>query len=303
MAEIRVGVSGWTFEGWRGSFYPEALPRKDELKYMTHTLNSLEINGTFYALQKPETFREWYRAAPADFRFAIKAPRYMTHVRRLKEIERPLANFLASGLLALGEKLGPILWQFPPNVTLKDERFARFLKMLPHTLEDAAAIAKGHDTKVDGRSLTEVTHGHLPFRHAFEFRHKSFFNPEFLALLKQHGVALVIADAKVRELYAEDLTSDFAYMRLHGPEDFYPKGYPAKAMASWTQKVECWSQGTASPSPVTILKEAPDGRPRDVFCYFDNDVKEYAPLNAMDLMVRLGLTARQGSRPKQGKAG
>jgi uncharacterized protein YecE (DUF72 family) len=168
MAKIYIGMSGWTFDGWRGDFYPKGLSQKKELEYASQKVTSIEVNGTFYALQKPETFQRWYSETPKDFRLAIKAPQYITHIRRLKDVGSAVIRFLDSGLIHLKEKLGPVLWQFPPNMMLKDDRFEIFLKHLK-------AYKK------------------YPVRHAFEFRHKSFFNPEFIELLRKNKIALALA--------------------------------------------------------------------------------------------------------------
>lgn len=275
MADVRIGVSGWTYAGWRNSFYPEKLVQKKELHYMSRSLNSIEINGTFYALQKPATYQSWFAETPDTFRFAVKAPKYITHIRRLKDVAKPLNNFLASGLLALGDKLGPILWQFPPNVMLKDDRFERFLGMLPRTTHLAAELAKNHDDKVQGRSFTTVAPIPRAVRHAFEFRHPSFLNPDFLAMLRAHDVAFVIADSGLKSPYTEELTAGFVYIRLHGQEEKYQSGYTPAAIRKWAGKIAAWSAAGL-----------------DVFCYFDNDAKEAAPFNAVELIARLGLAPR-----------
>lgn len=272
MPQIRVGMSGWTHEGWRDDFYPKGLPQKRELEYASRKVNSIEVNGTFYGLLKPESFQSWYEQVPSDFVFAIKGGQYLTHVRRLKEVEEPLANFFASGLLCLGKKLGPILWQFPPNVMLKDNRFEKFLKLLPHTSAEAAELAAQHTDKMEGRAWTTALGPH-PVRHAFEFRHKSFNNPDFLAMLTAHNVAAVITHASGNSAGIEDLTADFAYVRLHGEDAKFKKGYTPDVIREWTKKVEGWS------------------KTRDVFAYFGTDAKEYAPFDAMNLMKALKLKA------------
>ena len=183
MPKIHIGMSGWTFEGWRGNFYPKGLVQRKELEYASSQVNSIEINGTFYALQKPATFQKWYDETPKDFCFSVKAPQYITHIRRVKDVKEPVCNFFASGLFCLKEKLGAILWQFPPNVTLKDDRFEKFLDLLPYNSRDASKLAQKHSSKMKGRSFVEV-HADYPLRHAFEFRHPSFFNEAFFELLK-----------------------------------------------------------------------------------------------------------------------
>ena len=306
MAEIRIGMSGWTFDGWRGDFYPEGLVQKNELAFASQRVNSIEINGTFYSLQKPESFQRWHDDTPDDFRFAVKAPQYITHIRRLKEVEDPLANFLASGLLCLGEKLGPILWQFPPNVMLKDDRFEKFMKLLPHDSKAAARIAKKHTDKVEGRAHTKALGDH-PIRHAFEFRHPSFFVPEFIELMREHGVALVFAHSGLKSPYAEDLTADFVYARLHGQEKKFEKGYPKDSLDWWAKRVSAWTEGKQPADAQCISDAKPKTVKRDAFIYFDNESKETAPHNAVALAQRLGVkamiqekTKAKGKRAKSG---
>lgn len=264
-----MGMSGWTYEPWRGSFYPKGLVQKKELEYASRQVNSIEINGTFYSLQKPESFERWYGDTPKDFMFSLKAPQYITHIRRLKECEEPLCNFLASGVFCLKEKLGPILWQFPPSVTLKDDRFAKFMKLLPHDSKAAVKLAKKHTDKVKGRSHT-VFKGDHPFRHAFEFRHPSFNDPGFLELMRKNNIAVVFAHSGLKSPYIEDLTAqDFIYARMHGQEPAYKKGYPGKFLDGWADKVKSWS------------------KKRDAFIYFDTEAKDYAPKDALNLIKRV----------------
>src|ERR1044072_6758085 len=234
MAKIRIGMSGWTYKDWRGGFYPKGLVQKRELHYASRQVNSIEINGTFYSLQKPESFQRWHDETPEDFVFAVKASQYITHIRRLKDIAEPLANFFASGLLCLKEKMGPILWQFPPNVMLKDDRFEKFLNLLPFDSKSAAHIAKRHGSIIDGRAVTKVSSDY-PIRHAFEFRNPSFQDEGFIEMLREYGVAVVFAHSGEKCPYMEDLTSNFIYMRMHGQEAQYKKGYPPETL-SWLAK-------------------------------------------------------------------
>ncbi len=260
MAKPWIGISGWTFPGWKGTFYPKDLSKKNELEYASRRLNSIEVNGTFYSLQRPTTFQRWYTETPDFFQFAVKAPQYITHVRRLKEVEEPLANFFASGLFCLKEKLGPILWQFPPNVMLKDNRFEIFLKQLPQDAKSAARLARKHGEKVEGRAHTKAE-GISKVRHAFEFRHKSFLNKNFLDLLREHNVAFVIAhEGGERAPYTEEPTADFIYARLHGQGKRYTKGYPDREIQQWAGKVSAWNR-----------------KGRDAFVYFSNEAKVYSP--------------------------
>jgi uncharacterized protein YecE (DUF72 family) len=288
MSKTYIGVSGWTYPGWRGDFYPEALTQKKELAFASRRLSSIEINGTFYSLQKPESFQRWYDETPEEFCFAVKAPQYMTHIRRLKDIDEPLANFLASGVLCLKEKLGPILWQFPPNVMLKDDRFERFLKLLPHDSKSASKLAKNHGAKVEGRSFTKAE-GDFPIRHAFEFRHPSFKNPDFVRLMRKHNVAIVFAHSGMKSPYMEDLTSDFIYARMHGQELKFKKGYTKEAISWFADRVDLWTKGKQPSDAHLVLDEKPKSIKRDAFIYFDTEVKEYAPSDALRLQQRLGI--------------
>jgi len=281
MAKTWVGISGWTFPGWRGTFYPEDLSQKKELSYASRQLNSIEINGTFYSLQKPETFQRWYQQAPDNFQYAVKAPQYITHIRRLKEVEEPLANFFASGLLCLKEKLGPILWQFPPNVMLKDDRFEIFLSLLPQNAKTATRLARKHGDKVEGRAHTKAE-GITQIRHAFEFRHKSFLNKDFLERLRAHNVAFVFAhEGGERAPYTEEPTADFIYARLHGEGKRYKKGYPDKDLSEWASKVNQWNR-----------------KGLEAFVYFSNEAKVYSPVGAIKLLKRLGVDLSDKKRKK-----
>lgn len=286
MAKIHIGMSGWTFEGWRGDFYPTGLAQKKELEYASRQVNSIEINGTFYALQKPTTFQKWHDETPKDFCFAIKAPQYITHIRRLKDVDEAVANFFASGLFCLKEKLGPILWQFPPNVTLKDERFEHFLKLLPYNSKRASRIAKKHSSKMEGRSEVKA-HDDFPIRHAFEFRHPSFFNPTFIDLLRSYGVALVLAHSGLKSTYTEDLTADFVYARMHGQESKYKKGYTPETLSWWSERIQTWSQGKLLEDQQCISLGKPKSIERDIFVYFDTEEKKYAPYDALNLSKKI----------------
>lgn len=299
MADIRIGISGWRYAPWRGDFYPKGLTQKNELHFASRAVNSIEINGSFYALQRPERFLEWYERTPDDFVFSVKGPRFITHVRRLRDIEKPLANFFASGLFALKEKLGPILWQFPATFKFDAERFEAFLAMLPHDTEAALEVAKGCDSRMKGRSHLEVDRKR-PLRHAIEIRNDSFVDPAFVAMLRRHRVALVVADTAGKWPYCEDLTSDFMYLRLHGAEELYTSGYTDDALASWAHRIRQWIQG-AQPEDAKLISEShPCARKsRDLYCYFDNDVKVRAPYDARRLLERLGLTESLQTIPGQ----
>src|ERR1044071_663424 len=220
MSQLRIGISGWRYAPWRGTFYPQDLPQRRELEYAASKLNSIEINGSFYSLQRPESYQQWYQQTPEDFVFSVKGGRFITHMRRLKEVEIPLANFFASGLLRLKEKLGPILWQLPPSFRFEPERIESFLKLLPRDTHAAGKLAQKHDPRMKGRSWTRPEHdGEI--RHAMEVRHESFLDRRFVKLLRETGVALVVADTAQKWPYAEDVTADFFYIRMHGDKEIY----------------------------------------------------------------------------------
>lgn len=282
-------MSGWTFEGWRGGFYPKGLVQRRELEFASRQVNSIEVNGTFYSLQKPPTFQKWHDETPDDFCFSIKAPQYITHIRRLKDVSEPLANFFASGLFCLQAKLGPILWQFPPNVTLKDDRFAKFFEILPRTTKEALIIAKKHSAKMNDRAFLEID-ADRPLRHAFEFRHPSFMTEDFIHLLRQNNVALVFAHSGLKSPYSEDLTADFIYARMHGQDATYKNGYPDKIQSWWANRVTTWSKGQQPIDAICISSDPPANGPRDSYIYFDTEAKDHAPLDALNLANKLGLS-------------
>ncbi|EJJ24611.1 DUF72 domain-containing protein [Rhizobium sp. CF142] len=285
---IRIGISGWTYAPWRGVFYPKGLARKSELAYASRQFPSIEINGTFYGLQKPDVFARWRDETPEGFVFSVKGSRYITHLKRLRDIETPLANFLASGLLRLGPKLGPILWQFPPSLTFDADLFARFLAMLPKDTNAAAEIAKRHDERLDGRAWTK-SETRQPMRHALEIRHDSFCTPGFIELLREYKVGLVVADTVEWPLLM-DVTANFIYCRLHGSEQLYVSGYSDEALDHWAGRIDAWTHGIEPDDANRIkspLKRSAKGR--DVYVYFDNDVKVRAPADARSLAERLGV--------------
>jgi uncharacterized protein YecE (DUF72 family) len=288
MPDLCIGISGWTYAPWRGTFYPRGLAQKRELAYASRQLNSIEINGSFYSLQRPSSYRQWYRDTPEGFVFSVKAGRFITHMRKLKDVEAPLANFIASGLLALNEKLGPILWQLPPSLGFDPDRLERFFDLLPHDTKEAARMARRHDARLNGRAWTK-TDANRPLRHAMEVRHESFKTPEFVKLLREHDVALVVADTAGKWPFMEDLTSrDLVYVRLHGEEQLYVSGYDDAALETWAAKIRAWASGKSAPGadltgPPAKARKAG----RDVFVYFDNDAKVRAPLDAQGLMARV----------------
>lgn len=290
MVEIRVGISGWTYPPWRGNFYPEGLPQRLELPCASRRFRALEINGTFYSLQKPSAFQSWYDETPPDFVFTLKGGRYVTHMRRLKEPQASLGNFFASGLLALREKLGPILWQLPPNLSFDEDRVKEFLETLPRDTREVAKLGKHHDSRLKGEPYLEVDKNR-PVRHALEFRHESFLNDRLVDLLKQHNVALVVADAASKYPTAEDVTADWVYVRLHGSRQLYASGYTPREIKAWGSKIQAWHEGKEPPKARRIGDPVPEAKHgRDVFVFFDNtDVKLRAPVDARSMAKHLGL--------------
>jgi len=256
------------------------------LEFASRQLNSIELNGTFYSTQKPQSFQAWSKDTPDDFVFAIKGSQFITHVRKLENVEGALANFLAQGMLCLGKKLGPILWQLPPQTSFNAERIEQFLKLLPHTQKQAAAYARQRDEWMAGRSWLEVEED-LPLRHAMESRHKSFATPEHIALLRKYEVALVVADS-IKWPVMMDITADFVYCRLHGSEKLYPDGYTADAIDTWARRILAWSRGEEVTDGTRIHPElGPNRSSRDVFVYFDDDNKARAPFDAQSLHKRI----------------
>ena len=290
MSEIRIGISGWRYAPWRKVFYPQALTQAKELHFASRALPSIEINGSFYALQTPARYANWYADTPEDFIFSVKAPRYITHILRLREPELAIANFFASGLFLLKQKLGPILWQFPPSFRFEPERFELFLKLLPHDTAAALQLAKRRESRIAPNDWLEIDTPRS-MRHAVEIRHQSFVDPHFVALLRKYRVALVVADTAGKWPYKEDLTADFVYMRLHGDAELYASGYSDAALDRWAQRISCWRQGKQPDDAQLIAPETPPRhrKSRDVFCYFDNDIKVKAPFDARKLLRRLDL--------------
>jgi uncharacterized protein YecE (DUF72 family) len=282
--EVRIGISGWTYPPWRGVFYPKGLLQKHELEYAAQQFRSIEINGTFYGMQRPDAFASWATQTPDDFVFAVKAPRFITHMRRLKDTETPLANFIASGLLRLGPKLGPILWQFPPNFRFDAERIEAFLRLLPHDTRAAVHLGRRHDDRLKAPAWLKVD-ADRKLRHAFEIRHESFRTREFIDLLRHYDVALVCADT-VEWPRLMDATSDFVYCRLHGSEELYASGYDDNALDDWARRVAAWARG-GEPDDAERVAGKARRRRRDVFLYFDNDAKVRAPADARGLIRRV----------------
>ncbi len=280
--ETRIGISGWRYTPWRGIFYPEELKQNQELYFASRQVDTIEINGTFYATQKPESYQKWHQDTPADFIFSVKGPRYITHIRRLKDIELPLANFFASGVLHLKEKLGPFLWQFPPNFVFDEQRLGSFFEKLPRTFKQATQLADMSDRLSPSYPL-DLRKANRKIRHAIEVRHHSFENPYFIELLRRHNIALVFADTAGKWPYIEDITSDFLYLRLHGDEELYTSGYDDSTLHWWADRIELWKKGQAPANALTLTDQPAPTKKRDVFVYFDNDVKVRAPQDASTL--------------------
>jgi len=299
MAEIRIGVSGWRYTPWRGVFYPKDLPQRLELWYASRVFRTIELNGSFYSLQRPEYYAEWHDDTPDDFVFALKGPRYITHMKKLRDIEAPLANFFASGIFNLRAKLGPVLWQLPPNFRYRPELLEAFLKLLPRSTREALTLARRRDARMVGRSRLAID-ADRPVRHAIEIRNESFLEPSFVELLRKYGVALVVAETANKWPLTFDVTADFIYMRLHGDKELYTSGYGDKALSRWAARIKAWHRGS-EPADVNRIsaRKPPSRKPRDIYCYFDNtDVKLRAPVDAQSLMRKLGL---QPDRPRVGR--
>ena len=260
---IRVGVGGWTFEPWRGSFYPEGLAQKRELEYASRKLTSIEINGTFYGSQKPESFRRWHDETPDDFVFAVKGPRFTTNRRVLAEAGESVERFFGTGVLELGDKLGPVNWQLAATKKFDPDDFAAFLALLP--------------AEVEGR----------PIRHAVEVRHASFADPEFVALARAHGVAVVApGDAKFPEI--ADATAPFVYARIMGTRPDAAAGYDRAAIDRWAERARGWAEGGTPDDLATHGAPAAASDGRDVFLYVISGAKERNPAAALALIEPLG---------------
>jgi uncharacterized protein YecE (DUF72 family) len=270
---IRVGISGWRYAGWRGVFYPTGLPQRRELAYAASRLTTIEVNGSFYSLQRPSSWRSWAEQVPDDFLFAVKGPRFVTHMKKLNDVEAPLGTFLASGVLSLGDKLGPMLWQLPPNLGFHPDRLAAFFDLLPRRTSEAAAYAAAHHDASKLKEPADTTCPvDRPLRHVLEVRHASFRTPEFCDLLRAHDIGMVVADSAGTWPMFDEVTSDLVHVRLHGDQELYTSGYSDEALDRWAGKVRAW-----------------DADGLDVLVYFDNDAKVHAPFDALALQERLGI--------------
>jgi uncharacterized protein YecE (DUF72 family) len=263
VGKIFAGIGGWNFAPWRGVFYPKGLPQAKELAYAASQLTSIEINSTYYGSQKPETFRKWANEVPDGFVFSVKGPRFATNRRVLAEAGDSIKRFFDSGVLELGDRLGPLLWQFAPTKKFDAADFGSFLELLPKLL--------------NGR----------PLRHVVEVRHDSFREPAFIALLRQFGVAVVFAEHHQYPAIA-DVTADFLYARLQKGEEEIKSGYPPEALDAWAKRVRTWSEGGEPDDLPRVGPAHPlTQQPRDVFVYFIHEAKLRAPAAAMALLERL----------------
>lgn len=265
-----IGISGYDYKPWRGVYYPDALPRRRWLEYAAGRFNSIELNGTFYSLKSPAVFARWMGEVPPDgFVFAIKGSRFITHNLKLRNSASALGNFFSSGILALGRMTGPFLWQLPATYRFDADRMDAFMRVLPRSSRDGERVAAQHDQRIRFEPLLEAPED-VPYRHAFEVRHESYFCEEFYAILRAHDCAFVVADTAGKFPYAEEVTTNFVYVRLHGSRQLYVSGYSSDELDAWATKVERWQRGG-----------------RDVYVYFDNDAKVHAPFDAEGLHSRL----------------
>ncbi|QDZ14590.1 DUF72 domain-containing protein [Humibacter ginsenosidimutans] len=276
-----VGTSGWQYASWRGDFYPKGLRQRDELDYLAARVNSIELNGSFYALQRPDSYRRWHDATSDEFVFALKGGRYLTHMLRLRDTDQAMANFFASGVLLLGDKLGPVLWQLPESLEFDADTLERFCASLPATAREAAHIARGHDSKVRHPYVPRVRNDRRVL-HAIEPRHPSFGDADVAKIVRSHGVALVLADSAGTFPVFDEQTADFVYARLHGPEKLYAGGYDRRRLRTWARR--CRDQADAGRTH------------RDLYVYFDNDSDGRAPYDALAMAELLGAPSPNDSR-------
>lgn len=268
---VRIGMAGWVYPAWRGGFYPAGLTQKNELAYASSHVTSIELNGSFYSLQKPASWKKWRDETPDDFVFSVKAPKFITHVRRLDNVHEPLANFFASGILSLGGKLGAILWQLPPSFEFEPYLLEQFLEQLPHTSTEALALANERSARMTGKEYLQID-ADRPVRHALEVRHTTFAKPEFVELLAKYRVAPVLGDSGGKWPVIDEATTDFRYARLHADTAIYPHGYYEPGdLDRWAATITGWLDSG-----------------QDAFVYFDNDSKVRAPIDAVALIERLG---------------
>ena len=285
MATIRIGISGWRYEPWRGFSIPP-ICRSTASWNFARAFPTIEINGSFYSLQTPASYAAWYAATPADFVFSVKGPRYITHILRLKDVHKPLANFFASGVFNLREKLGPMLWQFPPSLAMTPT-LRGIPALLPRDTQQALASRAAATRACTAaplahrRAAQDAPCGRDPPR---EFRERGFVEQ-----LRRHRIALVVADTAGKWPYLEDVTADFMYLRLHGDKQLYASGYTEAALDRWAERIRAWQRGREPRDAAAREWRRSAAQTRDVYCYFDNDVKVRAPFDADRLMQKLGL--------------
>ena len=266
---IRIGTSGWAYPEWRESFYPAGLPQRRQLEHLSGRMSTVELNGSFYSLQRPSSYLSWAEHTPPGFCFAVKGGRFVTHLKRLRDPATPLANFFASGVLALGDKLGPVLWQFPANLTLDLDLVTDFVAALPRGTAEAAELAKQHSAVLAADRTWLAVDRDRPLRHAIEVRHESFRTTLFSDLLRANNIALVASDSPRTWPYFEEITAAFAYFRLHGNTELYTSPYTRPTLAGWAAKITDWA------------------RQGDVYVYFDNTANGHAPHDALRLAALL----------------
>jgi uncharacterized protein YecE (DUF72 family) len=267
--DVLVGISGWRYPEWRSVFYPAGLPQKKELEFASRAVRTIEVNGSFYSLGRPSSYLRWYDESPADYVFAVKGGSFITHNKKLRNCDTAVANFFASGVLALEDKLGPILWQLPAQLSFDASLIESFFAALPRTTAAAAEIARHHDARIKHGAYLDVR-GDWPIRYALEPRHASFDDPALHSMLRKYDIALAIADTAGRWPQFEELTASHVYVRLHGSRKLYVSGYTSDELDRWAGRIASWR------------------RRHDVYVYFDNDANVRAPFDAMNLAARLG---------------
>ena len=285
MGKIRIGISGWSYDDWKGGFYPADLTDDDQLEFAARVFDTIEINGTFYSLTDPASCRRWREATPRGFQYAVMGSRFITHNKRLNDVRSALANFFASGVLELRDRLGPILWQLPENFRFDAERLDAFLEQLPRDTEAAADLARDHDDRV-----ADVSYGpksrHV-LRHVLEVRHESFLQPDTARIARRHGVALCSSHSSEWP-YVEEVTAGFVYLRLHGPRKLYASQYSRSDLGRWGDRIRAWHRGDEPDDAERISDlKAPSRKERDVYVFFDNTAHGYAPDDARALMDRI----------------
>ena len=271
---VRIGLSGWDYPRWQGDFYPSDLAARRRLEYVAQHFDTVEVNGSFYSLQRPSTYQRWYDATPPGFVLALKGGRFITHLKRLRDVSQGLANYFASGPLVLAEKLGPVLWQLPASITFDEALISDFLAQLPRTTTAAAELAAQHDDKLRGRVALGAGE-ERPIQHALEVRHRSFDVPRYYELMAEQGVANVVSDSPTWPLL-DSRTTDFAYVRLHGHTELYHSGYSGASLDRWALRCREWAE------------HGP------VFVYFDNDARGRAPHDALGLRERCRVPSWRG---------